>query len=530
MRFVISRCRLIVLLLLVVGGLLAAWFLYGSGYFLGKYPNVLLISIDTCRADRLSCYGYELATTPNIDALAAEGILFEHAISPVPQTLPAHGSMFTGTIPPYHGVHDNFGYHLDKSNITLAEILRDSGFTSGAVISAFVLDSQFGTAQGFDSYHDRIESPMQGQAIPQRQAGQTTRIALDWLEENKDKRFFFFLHYYDPHVEYEPPEPFASQFAGNLYAGEIAYTDHCIGQVIDKLKELGLYDSTLIIITSDHGEMLGEHGELTHSYFIYQGAIRVPLIFKLPGPSKPARIKSIAGIVDIVPPVCGLLNIETPKQVQGIDLSPSLKGEVSSGQDRHMFCESLWPTSYKANSLLGVVNDRFKYIQTTRPELYDLIKDPGESDNLVEEQRQRARIMQDKLAQILEQSVRKDALDSKMAMDPETIERLKSLGYAGGTITEDFSFDQTKDDPEDLLECHLLQVRTSFYLTLKQYNKAEMFAEQMIQLRPDSAHGYKTLGDIAMLQGDDSRAIVYLQKAIELEPDNAKVYNSRGMA
>ena len=153
-----SRYRLIVLLLLVVGGLLGVWFLHKSGYLLAKHPNVLLISIDTCRADHLSCYGYERATTPNIDAVAAEGILFENTISPVPITLPAHSSMFTGTIPPYHGVHDNLGYRLDKSNITLAEILKDAGFTTGAVISAFVLDSQFGTGQGFDSYHDRFDA------------------------------------------------------------------------------------------------------------------------------------------------------------------------------------------------------------------------------------------------------------------------------------------------------------------------------------------------------------------------------------
>ena len=200
MRVVVSRYRLILVLLLLIGGLLATWCLHRAGYLLAKQPNILLISIDTCRADHLSCYGHKPQTTPNIDALAAQGILFENAISPVPQTLPAHSSMFTGTIPPYHGVHDNLGYQLDDSNITLAEILRDAGFATGAAISAFVLDSQFGTDQGFDTYHDSFEIPMKGQAIQQRQAQQTTRIALDWLEKNKDEKFFFFLHYYDPHI------------------------------------------------------------------------------------------------------------------------------------------------------------------------------------------------------------------------------------------------------------------------------------------------------------------------------------------
>ena len=216
----------------------------------GRFRNVVLISIDTCRADHLSCYGYKQKTTPNIDALAAEGILFETVVSPCPMTLPSHASMLTGTIPVYHGVHDNLGYRLAESNITLAETLKDAGFTTGAAISAFVVDSQFGIDQGFEVFDDRFKTPIEGSKIEQRRGDETTGLCLDWLEENKDQRFFYFLHYYDPHSAYEPPEPFASTFAQNPYAGEIAFADHCIGQVITKLKKLDLYDSTLIIITS----------------------------------------------------------------------------------------------------------------------------------------------------------------------------------------------------------------------------------------------------------------------------------------
>ena len=276
------RKYLVLALLLVVIIAAGLWLLLRSISPGQGIRHIILISIDTCRADYLSCYGYKSKTTPNIDALAAEGVLFENAISPVPQTLPAHSSMFTGTIPPYHGVHDNEGYRLDESNVTLAEILTDAGFTTGAAISAFPLDSKFGIDQGFESYNDYFETTLEGHPLEQRRGGETTDVALDWLKKNKDKRFFFFLHYFDPHQAYDPPEPFASRFASDLYAGEIAYTDHCIGKVVDKLKELGIYDSTLIIITSDHGEMLGEHGEVTHTYFIYQSAIKVPLIFKLP--------------------------------------------------------------------------------------------------------------------------------------------------------------------------------------------------------------------------------------------------------
>ncbi len=213
----------VILLLLALTGFFAVRFFQKSVSSPRDIRNVLLISIDTCRADYLSCYGYKSKTTPNIDAVAAEGILFENTISPIPITLPAHSSMLTGTIPPYHGIHDNGDGHLaDESNITLAEILKDAGFTTGAAVSAHVLDTKYGIGQGFETYNDRFDTTLEYNSTKQRRGGETTRIALDWLGKNKDKRFFFFLHYFDPHANYEPPEPFASRFASNLYAGEVA--------------------------------------------------------------------------------------------------------------------------------------------------------------------------------------------------------------------------------------------------------------------------------------------------------------------
>ena len=530
MRFVTTGYRLIIVVLLLAStGFFATRFLRRSDISSGDIRNVVLISIDTCRADRLSCYGYKSKTTPNIDAVAAEGILFEHTISPVPLTLPAHSSLLTGTIPPYHGVHDNFDY-LDKSNLTLGEILQDAGFTTAAVISAFVLDSQFGIEQGFDTHHDHFESPLEGNDVEQRQGGETTRVAVDWLEQNKGQKFFLFLHYYDPHARYQPPEPFGSRFATDPYAGEIAYVDHCIGQVIQELKDLGLYDSTLLIITGDHGEMLGEHGEPTHDYFIYQSAVRVPLIIKIPGQDRPARIKSMTGLIDIVPTVCSLLNVETPSQVQGIDLSDSFTGDNTSLQDRHMFCESLTPTKYQANSLLAIVNDRYKYIQTTRPELYDLSEDTAESNNLAEQRQEQAWEMKDRLAEMLEQSVRQDSPDGKTAMDAQAIQRLQSLGYVGGAVTEDFSFDETKDDPKDLLEYHLLQATFNTHFIKKRYEEAKLSAEKMIEQRPECSAGYEQLGKTAVELQDYSLALVSLQTVIEKCPDSSEAYDNRGLA
>jgi arylsulfatase A-like enzyme len=301
------KCILPVLGLVIVA--VGIWLLKWCSFGPEGIRNVLLISIDTCRADYLGCYGYQDKTTPNIDAIARQSIVFENVISPVPLTLPAHASLLTGTIPPYHGVHDNFDYWLDDSHVTLAEILKGHGFATGAVVSAFVLDSKFGTGQGFDSYyHDFGEEPGGGRA-DERKGQEVSNLAVQWLEKHKSDRFFLFVHYYDPHAPYLPPEPFASEFSDNLYAGEIAYTDYCIEQVIKKLKEFGLFDSTLVVITSDHGEMLGEHGEDGHGYFIYQSAIKVPLIVKLPGKHTSRVVGQLAGLIDIVPTICSLLGV-----------------------------------------------------------------------------------------------------------------------------------------------------------------------------------------------------------------------------
>jgi arylsulfatase A-like enzyme/Flp pilus assembly protein TadD len=488
-----------------------------------------LISIDTCRADYLSCYGYPRQTTPNIDAIAEEGILFENVISPVPITLPAHSSMLTGTIPPYHGVHDNGNYQLDESNVTLAQILKQSGFTTGGIISSLVLDPVFGINQGFDTYNDQFEEERKTLGnITERIGAEASHFAITWLQQHKDEKFFLFLHYFDPHAAYVPPEPFASKFADNLYAGEIAYTDHCIGLVLSKLKELELYDSTLIIITADHGEMLNEHGEPSHGYFIYQSAVKVPLIFRLPGKVTPRRIKGIVGLVDITPTICSLLGIEVPSQIQGMDLSACIKGHQPEVHDRHFFCECFTATKYNGNSLLAVVTDRWKYIQTTRPELYDLVKDPHETKNLINQQPHQGRILQDRLKQILEKSVRKDKLNDKIVLDNERRERLESLGYVAGGVIEDFNFDQTRDDPKDLINFHNANMNVIPLLAQEMYDQAKVVAEKLVHERPDCHVGYKQLARIARKQKDHSANAFYLNKLLEFNPNDYKSHSDLG--
>ena len=530
-RFILLTLVIAISLVLAIG--ILPRFFSGEVSSRAKIRNVLLISIDTCRADFLSCYGYSRETTPHIDAVAREGVLFENAVSPAPITRPAHSSMLTGTIPPYHGVRDNLEYRLAPYNETLAEILKNKGLTTGAIVSAFVMDSRFGVDQGFDTYHDDI-IPQEGN-VPgdsERIGGQTSRLAAEWLDEHKSERFFLFLHYFDPHAYYTPPEPFASRFADHPYAGEIAYTDHCIGQVVKKLKELGLYDATLIIITSDHGEMLGEHGEHTHSYFIYQSAIKVPLIFKLPQERQSRRKKALVGLIDIVPTICSLLSIKPPSQVQGIDLSGQFGEDDGSTDQRALYCESLAPaTYYDGNALLGVMTDRWKYIQTTRPELYDLAHDPHESNNLAKQKVGQARSLDGTLRQILSEQTRHGEEESRQELQEEARRRLESLGYVGGgSSSEPLDLDPSKEDPKDLIDFHNSNISVLHLIHEKRYAEAERLCESLLQQRPEFFVGYVQMAQIASAQDDPAGAIAPLRRALKIKPDDPVVHVKLGNA
>ena len=481
--------------------------------------NIILISIDTCRADYLSCYGYPKETTPNIDAFARNATLFKNVVSPVPITLPAHSSMLTGTIPPFHGVRNNIFYKLAPSNQTLPEMLKQNGYKTSAIISSFVLDKQFGLAQGFDVYHDTFKKIHHNKFGSERKGDETTQVAFDWLEKNKDNKSFLMLHYYDPHVDYTPPEPFESKFADNLYAGEIAFTDHCIGLFIQKLKDLDMYDSTLLIIAGDHGEMLGEHGEEEHTYFIYESAIKVPLLIKLPGQKKAATVTQPVGLVDIVPTLCSMLNIEIGAQVQGKDITALLKGKVPDTYERFLFSESLTPTQLDATPLMSISTGKWKYIRCKRPELYDVVTDPGESHNLCDTESHRARILEDKLREILERSVRDDP-DSQLSLDAESIKRLESLGYVAGKVEGDFVFDKSKDDPKDLIHVFVPYQEATTLIENKEYEKAIKILNAMIPQSPEFPGIYEKLGNIAMYQGNYDQAVVHYEKLAKLRPNN----------
>ncbi len=506
----------------------AVWFFQSRPSSEQEIRRVLLISIDTCRADYLSCYGYGRETTPNIDAVAREATVFNRVVAPVPLTLPSHSSMLTGAIPPYHGVHHNIGYRLGKSNVTIAEILQQNGYRTGAIISSFVLNAKFGLDQGFDSYNDDFVEPIKSFPHNERRGAEASRFACEWLERHRHEPFFLFLHYYDPHHAYDPPEPFSRIFSDNLYAGEIAYSDYCIGRVIRKLKELDLYDSTLLIITSDHGESFGEHSEELHGFFIYQSTINVPLIIRVPGGPRGKRVDETVGLVDIVPTICSLVGITPSSVLRGRDLSCYIRRKgPKEKEQRYIYCESLIPTEYECGPLLGVVSGRWKYIQSPRQELYDLGKDPCENENLAEKQPKRTRLMQEHLKLILQEQVRSNESDDEFVLDEESKRRLESLGYVGGDISEDFEFDSTRDDPKDWVNVHGWLKTAMGFIRFKQYSEAEELCNKIIAEQPGYVLNSFLLGEIALGRTNISECIGHYSKFLsQIEDGNEGHYKS----
>jgi arylsulfatase A-like enzyme/Tfp pilus assembly protein PilF len=478
--------------------------------------NVILISIDTCRADRLGCYGHPTSSTPNIDAVARDGVIFRHARTTNPITLPAHSSMMTGRIPPQHGVHDNRTYRLAESNTTLAEILRDNGYATAAFVGAFPLDSIMGLDQGFAVYDDRYTMGGAGRVANERRAAEVSDAAIEWLRSNHDAPFFMFVHYFDPHAPYEPPEPFASEYNEDPYLGEIAYTDHAIGRVIDELKQFDLYDSSLIVITADHGESLGEHGEATHAYFVYQSTMRVPLIIRAPGAAAGREVAVAVSVTDIAPTVLAALGIEPGETQNGMDLGGHLWGQDAASPERPLYGESLVPTVFGCNPLRGVVQERWHYIWSKRPELYDLSSDPDEQRNLIDEEPDRAAVLHEALMSMLGSGEREDP-GEEQPPDAETLERLESLGYVGRVATATGTeIDAAAVDPKDFVEVYVRLADAKSMRYEGRLAEARAICEDVLEDHPDSLWANNVAGLVAFDQRrlDDARE--YFSKVVAI--------------
>ncbi|HLE84835.1 MAG TPA: sulfatase-like hydrolase/transferase, partial [Thermoanaerobaculia bacterium] len=386
---------------------------------------VVLVSIDTLRSDRLPAYGYAAGDTPALDALAADGIVYERAYIHSPTTLPSHASILTGLLPPDHGVRDNLGYRLEASRLPyLPEILRAAGYRTGGFVSAYVLRSAVGLDAGFDTFDDQVEfRDRQGLGELQRSGRETLARALEWLDSVGDEPFFLFLHIYEPHTPYDPPEPFASRLA-SPYDGEVAAADRVVGRLVEALEERGLYDRSLLVVLSDHGEGLMDHGEQEHGILLYREALQVPLLVKLPGAERSAvRVAAPAQLVDVVPTVLDLLGLERPGGLPGESL---LALETRQGEPRSIYSETYYPRLHLGwSDLASIVRDRHHLIQGPEPELYDLVSDPAETRDVLRDERRAYAALRDALGEIDRE------LQAPGEVDSETRQKLAALGYVG---------------------------------------------------------------------------------------------------
>jgi arylsulfatase A-like enzyme/Tfp pilus assembly protein PilF len=392
-------------------------------------PNVLLVTIDTLRADRVGCYGYAPAVTPTLNALAARGVRFKTAVAHAPLTGPSHASILTGLTPLGHGFRNNGGFVLASTIETAAEDFKKAGYRTGAVVSGFPLDRRFGFNRGFDVYEDHLPRGNDPRRTPyvERPADATTDAALKWLaatDGGQSGRWFLWVHYYDPHAPYEPPRDLAERFSASPYDGEIAFVDRELGRLFRKLEETQQLGHTVVLVTADHGESLGEHGEGTHGVFVYDATIRVPWLIAGPGISGGRTSDTVARSIDVLPTLLDFAAAPMRTDVDGRSLRPAIEGHPMG--DAPAYAESLYPQLELGWAPLHAWRTTSrKFIDAPRPELYDLESDQGETTNRAAEQPARS----EELRQALETALRRSAPAAAASVDPEAAERLRALGY-----------------------------------------------------------------------------------------------------
>ena len=500
-----------------------------SGLSLGRLPpgisqddlNVIVITLDTTRWDRLGAYGDTRAVTPHLDRLAAEGVLFEQAITSAPLTLPAHSTLFTSLLPPRHGIRDNGGYVLDPAHTTLATVLKESGRQTGAFVGAFVLDSKWGLNQGFDTYIDgfdvsKYKSVSLGDVA--RTAGEVVDHALPWLDAQKGKPFFAWMHFYDAHSPYDPPEPFKTQFRNQPYAGEIAYVDHQVGRILQWLDATNLADRTIVVAIGDHGESLNEHRESTHGLYVYDATLRIPFIVRAPFASMQGRrVGSTVRSEDVMPTLLDLLGTGGPSGMEGRTLLPLMTGSTET-MDLDAYSESLYAFNhYGWSELKALRSGRFKYIATTKPELYDLERDPGELTNIYAERRQLAERMAAELQRLGAEKATSESGPS--TVDPETRERLAALGYIGSFSNTTRAPGEALPDPKDKIEIFNLMMSAHETNGKGESKSAIDRLRQVVEMDPGILDAWVMLGNEYYRARDPRMAIEQYKRALQIKPD-----------
>lgn len=528
-------------------------------------PNVLLITIDTVRADRVGCYGASDVQTPTLDALAHDGVRFDRAISQVPLTWPSHAVILTGTYPFQNGVQDFTGQPLDARFRSVAQAFKQHGYATGAVVSAFVLDRSWGLARGFDFYDDAFSPEAfanRDLGLVDRRAGESVDRALAWLKKNPKRPFFFWLHLYDPHSPYDPPEPYRTQYHGHMYDGEIAYADHELGRLIAWLKQSKIYDSSLILLASDHGESLGEHGEHEHGFFVYNATVRVPLIVKPPAGS---GIRALT----VDRPVETAAIAETLLESAGIH--DSLGGQIqkrgllsTEAADDAAYSETFYPfSSFGWSPLHALETNRWHYIDAPQAELYDVTTDPGEKNNLAAQQTATVAVLKDKLQALLIKRPYTPGGSNSSGLSPDALDKLRALGYVAyrspvpaSALASGLPDPKTKLwefnsilEAEDALRAGdtekgkslLLQVREKdpeMYIVpfvlgetalgAKRWSEAESELRKCLELNPHFDQAMLGLARALILQGKADEAKQWTESAIEYNPQNYRAWYQKG--
>jgi choline-sulfatase len=537
--------------------------------------HVLIVTIDTLRADRLGCYGNRDVATPNMDRLAREGAMALEASVPAPLTRPSHVSIFTGLYPAQHGIRDNLSSALAADVPTLAEAFKADGFQTAGFVSSIVLSAQSGLGRGFDQFSDRFDlgADAADEArfldILEKRGDVAVADGVKWLEKHAGDRTFVWVHLYDPHAPYEPPEPYASRYADRPYDGEVAWSDELVGRLDSALTRLAIRDQTLVVLTSDHGEALGEHGEAVHGFFLYQATLRVPLILRGPGVRSGTQIPVVVRSVDLFPTVLELASVPTPKTARaraGRSLAPALSGSPTALREEPSFAESLTPRiHYGWSDLRSIRDGRWKFILAPKPELYDLARDPGEHDNLVNNEPARARALGAGLARHLADDTPALARQPSTGDVPaDLVEKLGALGYVGvGGAADRRSIGA---DPKDkiaeyrvlnaLLHEGLLQLRDKEYgqsaarfreleargidsfeshyyfgealVGLGRWREAAAEFERAIPRLPGFAASYLTLADCRVALHDRKSAIDALRRGQRAVPSDPRLYRRLG--
>ncbi|MDA0836102.1 MAG: sulfatase-like hydrolase/transferase [Planctomycetota bacterium] len=500
-------------------------------YFGSPRLNVLIITLDTTRADRIGCYGYPAAQTPTIDGLASNGVLFERAYASAPLTLPSHATIFTGLNPPEHGLRANGQHSLPTDIPTLATVLSDEGYETGAFIGAFVLDSKFGLNRGFNVYDDQLsDDNTSGDELHRNRDGNlVVDSALFWLRHVGDQPFFCWVHLYDPHFQHLSHEDlFGEQFIEKPYDGEIAYVDLQIKRLVNFLKSQSLEEQTIIIVVGDHGEGLGDHGERTHSHMVYNSTMHVPLIFSSPNYSYSSkRVAEPVSLVDVYPSILDVLNLPQPRPASGRSLKPAFEGQTIEPSICYGETEEPYNAA-RCSPLTCITTDRWKYIRTSRPELFDLQQDPRELQNLAASQPDQMEIMENLLVDMEQQMDRRSSPSAALSTQEERA--LASLGYTGdrGVIPDDLDI-ANLPDVKDMLPYFNRCDDAHKSMHFGNYIEAAEILKPVVEAFPTYFEARCSLGVCLYKQEQYEAAIAEWERALELGAPPATVNIQLGL-